>query len=362
MKQQVKKILILCPYPYDTAPNQRFRHEQYLEILERNGYQYAIKSFIDEQTQRIIYKKGYFFSKVAGILKGYLRRFSHALQARHYDFIFVSREAAPLGPPVFEWMIARLFRKKLIYDFDDAVWLPNTSENNKIVGFLKWHGKIASICKWSYKVSCGNNYLKAYAAQFNNNTVLNPTTIDTDHHHNRLKDQHTERVVIGWTGTHSTIPYLSRLIPVLQQLEQQYDFDFMVISNRAPGFKLRSLKYIPWSKEREIDDLMKFNFGVMPLEDNAWTRGKCGFKALQYMALGMPAVVSPVGVNTQIVTAGVNGFLCESDEDWYQALEQLILNASLREKMGRESRKTIIERYSVSSNASNFLSLFEVDI
>jgi glycosyltransferase involved in cell wall biosynthesis len=188
--------------------------------------------------------------------------------------------------------------------------------------------------------------------------VLNPTTIDTVNLHNQVKNQHTPKVVVGWTGTHSTVNYLNELVPVLQKLEQELDFEFRVISNRAPDFQLKSLVYVPWNKDNEITDLLQFNFGVMPLTDDKWAKGKCGFKALQYMSLGMPAVVSPVGVNTRIVTDGVDGFLCNTPAEWEAALRQLISNESLRAQMGHAARAKIEDHFSVVSNSGNFLSLF----
>lgn len=281
-------------------------------------------------------------------------------RVKKYQFVFIHREASPIGPPVFEWILAKVLNKRIIYDFDDSIWLSNTSSHNQIVAGVKWHGKVASICKWAYKVSCGNEFLCSYARRYNANVVLNPTTIDTNNLHNRQKNQDTDNVVIGWTGTHSTVDYLTELIPVLKKLETKFEFDFMVISNKRPDFNLKSLKYVPWKKETEIDDLMQFNFGVMPLTDDKWAKGKCGFKALQYMALGMPAVASPVGVNATIVSNGENGYLCNSPVEWEEALSNLLSDKGLRTKMGAKARQHIVESYSVSSNASTFLSLFTV--
>ncbi len=353
-----KRILFLTPYPFDTAPGQRFRYEQYFGALTQAGLEYTIRTFLDVETNDILYKKGMVGKKAFGIVKGFLRRFKHLYEARGYDYVFVFRELAPIGPPVFEWILAKVLGKKMVYDFDDAIWLPNTSEHNQMAAKLKWHQKVGPICKWAYKVSCGNEYLCNYARQFNPNVVLNPTTIDTEHHHNRIKNQDAAKVVIGWTGTHSTVSYLDELVPVLRKLEEDLDFEFKVISNRPPDFELKSLVYKHWAKDTEIDDLMDFNFGVMPLTDDPWARGKCGFKALQYMALGMPAVVSPVGVNTTIVADGVNGYLCNTPDEWEAALRKLISDHQLRIEMGQKARQTIVERYSVLSNTGSFLSLF----
>jgi glycosyltransferase involved in cell wall biosynthesis len=353
-----KRVLFLTPYPYGTAPGQRFRYEQYLPMLAENGIDYRLSSFIGYATWQILYKKGLLARKAWGIFLGFIKRLLILPAVARYDFIFIFREASPIGPPIFEWLIARVFRKKIIYDFDDAIWLPNTSDNNRIVAGIKWHSKVEYICRWSYKVSCGNAYLADYARQFNKNVVLNPTTIDTANYHNQIKDQNTGKFTIGWTGTHSTIQYLDMIVPVLKKLEQQYDFTFMVISNAPPAFELRSLKYAKWSKDTEIDDLMQFNIGIMPLTDDPWARGKCGFKALQYMSLGIPAVVSPVGVNTEIVDDKINGLICHDAKEWEQAILSLITDRNLTIRLGQKARKKIEDKYSVISNTPNFLSLF----
>ncbi len=351
-------ILFLVPYPQRQAPSQRFRFEQYLKFLQEKGITYDFSSFLDIKTWQLLYKPGHAFQKIWGILKGFFRRIKLIFLLSQYDFVFIHREATPIGPPVFEWLIGEVFRKKIIYDFDDAIWLPNTSASNRIAARLKWHQKVESICRWSYKVSCGNQYLCDYALQFNNNVVLNPTTIDTTDQHNRLKNQQTGKFVLGWTGTHSTLPYLKPLFSVLEKLYQSHVFTLHVIANAPPEERAAFIHFIPWQKETEIDDLLGFNVGMMPLTDDPWAKGKCGFKALQYMALGIPALVSPVGVNTEIVENGVNGFICKTEEDWYQALEIMMTDADLRKKMGAAGRKTVEKQYSVISNTDNFLRLF----
>lgn len=356
------RILFLTPYPRGQAPSQRFRFEQYLAILQQHGHTYRLASFLDEATWRVLYKPGQAGKKALGILRGFGRRLGHVLAAPGYDFVFVHREAAPLGPPVVEWLLAKVLRKRIIYDFDDAIWLANTSEANKIAEGLKWHQKVSSICRWAYKNSCGNAYLAAYARQFNPRVVINPTTIDTEHLHNQVRSQlAAELPVIGWTGTHSTLKYLQPLVPVLAQLEAEgLAFEFRVISNQPPEFDqpLRSLRYVPWRKATEIQDLLAFNVGLMPLEDDQWAKGKCAFKALQYMALGIPALVSPIGVNTEVVQHGQNGYICNTPAEWLHYLRQLLVNPAQWQQLGAAARITVEQHYSVHSNTTTFLALF----
>jgi len=356
------RILFLTPYPAGQAPSQRFRFEQYLAVLRAHGHTYRLAPFLDNDTWRILYKPGQAMRKMLGIISGFGRRLGHLAAAPAYDFVFIHREVAPIGPPLFEWLLAKVLRKRIIYDFDDAIWLANTSEANKIAAGLKWHQKVGSTCRWAYKNSCGNSYLAAYARQFNASTVVNPTTIDTENLHNQVRDQLAAGpFVIGWTGTHSTLKYLQPLIPVLAQLEAEgLEFEFRVISNQPPVFDqvLQSLRFVPWQKATEIADLLTFHVGLMPLEDDLWAKGKCAFKALQYMALGIPALVSPVGMNTEVVQSQVNGYICREPAEWLRYLRQLLLDAQQRQHIGHAARATIEQYYSVRANAPNFLALF----
>ena len=354
------KILFLVPYPPGRAPSQRFRFEQYLDALTAHGHQFRLAPFLSVATWDILYKPGQVAAKALGILSGFARRLGLLFSVPAYNFVFVHREAAPVGPPVFEWLIAKVLGKKIIYDFDDAIWLANTSEANRIAARVKWHHKVEDICRWAYKNSCGNAYLADYALQFNRNAVVNPTTIDTVHLHNQVRDQAAPgRLVIGWTGTHSTLKYLDQVVPVLAKLEAEgLNFEFRVISNQTPALSLRSLVFLPWRKDTEIADLLGFHVGLMPLEDDPWAKGKCAFKALQYMALGIPALVSPVGMNTEVVQHGQNGFVCATPAEWEASLRQLLADAGLRQHLGQAARTTIEERYSVRANTPNFLALF----
>jgi glycosyltransferase involved in cell wall biosynthesis len=152
--------------------------------------------------------------------------------------------------------------------------------------------------------------------------------------------------------------YLHEIVPVMEVLSRKFDFDFVVISNQVPDFELSNLKFIPWNKATEIADLARLNIGIMPLSEDAWAKGKCGFKALQYMALGIPALVSPVGVNVDIVQEDYNGYICATQADWEKALTSLLLAPDKRVALGKNSRKYIEEEFSVLANKNNFLALF----
>ncbi len=359
-KSSKLRVLFLFPYPSDTAGSQRFRFEQYWEALDKAGIRYDKQSFLDEKTWAVLYQPGHLLAKIGGILRGFLRRWALIFRLPRYDRVFIHRELSPIGPPLLEWMIARIFQKKIIFDFDDAIWLPNTSAQNSLASRIKFHQKTQSICRWAYRVSAGNAYLAAFAREFNPRVRINPTTLDTERRHNTLRiHQAQDKPVIGWTGTHSTLPYLTPLIPLLQALEKEISFTFLVIANQAPDFAWEGLSYRPWKAETEIEDLLTMHIGLMPLKDDIWAQGKCGFKALQYMSLGIPALLSPVGVNQDIVEHGEEGFHCRNDEDWLQYMKVLLQDPVLRTQMGKKGRDKVIAQYSVGSNRENYLRLFD---
>lgn len=353
-----KTIFFIVPYPQGEAPSQRFRFEQYISYLEENGFTVEIHPFLNVTTWKNLYSSGNFGKKTFGILGSFLRRFKLLFQLRHADHIFIHREAAQVGPPIIEWIIAKVLRRKYIYDFDDAIWLPNYSETNARFHRLKSYWKVNFCMKWASEITAGNEYLESYARQFNSNVQIIPTTIDTENHHNLISNHTSEKLVIGWTGTHTTMRYLDELIPVLEELEKNYTFTFLVISNEEPTYSLKSLQFIKWSKETEIEDLSKMNIGVMPLQHDIWSEGKCGFKGLQYMALEIATILSPVGVNTSIVQDGINGFLAGSRQEWKEKLILLLENNDLRIRLAKAGKQTIEERYSVNANRAKYLELF----
>jgi len=354
-----KKVLFILPYPLHVAPSQRFRVELFLPYLQQNNIQYHLATFMDEATWNVLYKNGSALQKAVGILKGFLKRCKHVLIDIHgYDFVFVHREASPIGAPIFEFIIAKVWRKKMVYDFDDAIWIANTSSENKFISGLKCFWKVAKICKWSYKISAGNTYLSNYAAQFNNGVSVVPTCVDTEQMHNKTKTHHDGIPVLGWTGSHSTLFYLNAILPILQELDQEIEFKFLLIANKDPQLPLKNYSFKKWQESTEIQDLLLMDIGLMPLQDDPWSEGKCGFKLIQYLSLGIPAVASPVGVNKEIVLNNENGFIVHNKEEWKNALKLLLSNSSLRAQMGNKGRQLIVNRYSIKSQLTNFLNLF----
>lgn len=354
------KVLFLVPYPVGEAPSQRFRFEQYFSLLRENGIEYQVQSFLPASHWRIFHQRGNLHMKIVVLFQGFLRRIKSLFTARQFDFVFIHREATPIGPPLIEFVLARILRKRIIYDFDDAIWLTDRAGENALQRVIKWRSKVKHICRWSYRVSCGNAYLSEYATRLNPRVICNPTTIDTKALHVPADTpKSNDSIVIGWTGSHSTLKYLHLIEGVLARLAAQCsNIRIRVIADQNPELAIPGFEFCRWNKESEIADLMAIDIGIMPLPDDDWSRGKCGFKQLQYMALEIPGVASAVGANLSIIDHGVNGFLASSDAEWYEYLGTLIRDSDLRRKIGKAGREKVHQAFSVTSNAELFLGLF----
>jgi glycosyltransferase involved in cell wall biosynthesis len=352
------KIYFITAAPLGVSPSQRFRFEHYLPYLDAEGYRYKVSPYLSMHNRDVLYKSPSVMKKVMAVIRGYTRRIRDIFRVIPYDYVYIHREATPVGPPIFEWIFAKLLRKKIIYDFDDAIWVPTMSEHNRKFRFARSFSKIGKICKWSTIVTVGNKFLASYAGKFNDDVRLIPTVVNTRTVHGSLQNQDTDKPQVGWTGSFTTLVYLNTVLPVLQRLQEKYDFTFYVIADRDPQLPLKNYEFVPWRRETESEDLLRFHIGLMPLTDDEISRGKCGFKAIQYMAMGIPPVVSPVGVNTEIVEDGVNGFICDKEKEWEDALTRLLTDKALRIRIGAEARNKIESAYSVTSTSELFLKNF----
>lgn len=354
-----KKVLIITNHRKDRSPGQRFRFEQYLDFLSSNGYEFHFSNLFNEDDDRKLYSKGSIIDKFLIYRKCLKVRKDNLKNINDYDIIFIFREALITGSIKFEKAFSKS-KAKLIYDFDDAIWIPNVSDANKRFEFLKDYSKTSKIIELCDIVFAGNQYLADYASKFNDNVKIVPTTIDTDEYIKQTVNK-SDKICIGWSGSITTIQHFEYAIPFLKELKNKFGnlIEFKVIGDANYVNEELSIKGMAWNKETEIRDLSTFDIGIMPLPDDEWANGKCGLKGLQYMALEIPTIMSPVGVNTEIIQDGVNGFLANSNEEWFAKLESLILSEDLRVKLGKAGRQTVIKKYSVVANKDYFLSLFK---
>lgn len=352
-KKEEIRICAIVPDPYDTSPSQRFRIEQWEPYLNRQGITIDYYSFTDDNLRNILYKEGQIVAKAKEMAKASLRRIGHISKAAKYDGVFLHRAASMVGPA---WMEKILSWRNvpIIYDFDDSIFLTDTSKANRRFGWAKFSGKTADICRLSTHITVGNGFLADYARQYNQNVTVVPTSIDTHKYQPAENKKTTGKVKVGWTGSSTSQYHLEQFEPVLVELLKERDVEIRVISNRKPAFETIPSEWREWSPEGEIDEISQIDIGIMPTPDDDWSRGKCALKALQYMALGIPAVCSDVGANREVVRNGENGFLAKSPEQWLKSLKKLIDDEALRKKLGNEARKTVVENYSMEKCAENF--------
>ncbi len=352
-----KKILFLALHRPNRSPSQRFRFEQYLKYLGQNGFECHYSWLISENDDRIYYAPGNIAGKAAILVKGVAKRLKEIFQASKYDVVFVQRECFMLGTAFFEKWFAR--KTRLVFDFDDAIWLTNVSKANERFSFLKNAAKTKDIIVVADLVLAGNDYLAGYARQFNDRVEIFPSTIDTDIY-KPLAKKSRGPLCIGWSGSFSTIPHFQSIIPVLEKLRKKYGdkIYFKVYGDGNYRYEPLNIRGIDWSPESELKEWHEMDIGIMPLPDDEWTRGKCGMKGLIYMSLEIPAVMSPVGVNTEIIDHGENGFLAGSPDEWMKCLSALVEDPSLRERLGKKGRETVLERYSVRANREKYLGFF----
>jgi glycosyltransferase involved in cell wall biosynthesis len=344
------RTLALSPVPYEGA-GARYRIAQYIPHLATQGIDLTIAPFFDREFFELVYQPGRTARKALLFMRQAIGRLRTVLQHGRYDLIVIYREAMPVGPPIVESMLAAA-KVPLVYDFDDAVFLPNTSEANRWIGGLKNPQKTGAIIRKCNSVIAGNEFLAAYARRFNSSVHVIPTAIDVDLFVPRATPPpSSEPLVVGWIGTPTTASYLEPLAPVLQALTAAHRFEFRVAgSTRSLTFEGVNTNNVPWSLDREVELFNQCDIGVYPLPDDDWARGKCGFKAIQFMSCGVPVVASAVGVNREIVQDGVNGFLATTPDEWRRKLTLLMTDAALRHRLGGAGRKTIQERYSLQVN------------
>ena len=356
----MKRVLFVTMHRPRRSPGQRFRFEQYIPYLEQHGYVCDLSSIISEADDQIIYAPGRYAEKLWIFGKSVLTRLKDVIAAGRYDIIFIFREALMVNSGVIEALLARS-TARLIFDFDDAIWLQGVNRANAPLAWLRrGPSKIPAILRRVDMVVAGNAYLADYARQFNAIVRVVPTTLDTDTH---APQPHAPRsnICIGWSGSPSTAAYFDGLAPALVRVKQIFGDSvyFKMIGDATYRRPDLGIVGVPWREDTEVEETAELDIGVMPLPDDAWTRGKCGFKALLYMALAIPPVVSPVGVNADIVQDGVNGFLAADDEAWINALGRLILDQRLRLELGRRGRETVVERYSVRAQHERYVALFD---
>jgi glycosyltransferase involved in cell wall biosynthesis len=351
------RVLFLVLHRKDRSPGQRYRHEQYLKHLPENGIECMISPLLKSEKEDQIFYGSKTVPKIWIGIKALFRRLFSVLSASKYDVVYIYRDAFFFGTFFEKWLKRK--NVKIIYDFDDAIWLRDENPNQGIFNRLKNPNKTATICSLAERVIVGNEYLKEYASQFNDDVVVIPSTIDLKEYEVEKKSNNS--IYIGWTGSFSTIKHFETALPALKKTKTTFGekVNFKIIGDPTYEFQPLEIKGVRWNSETEAEDLSELDIGIMPLPDNEWTRGKCAMKGLQYMALEIPTIMSPVGVNSDIIQDGENGFLASSTDEWVEKLSILIEDAALRKKMGKAGRKTVEKDFSVEANKEKWLNVFQ---
>lgn len=350
------RILVLASKPAGMSPSQRYRFEQWGPHLGReHGIRLDFAPFESPPLARLLYEEGQVVRKGLWTLRDFVRRAGVLGRARDYDAIVIHREAALIGPAFYERLLS-LTGKPIIYDFDDAIWSTGQAWKNGVFSRLHFTSKTSAICKLASAVTTGNDYLADYARTRNKHVHVVPSSIELADYPAMPEATDTERFVICWTGSTSTLVHFEHAREALERLAEKIPIAVKIICSRPPKRPIAGaeMRFVQWSAEREAEDVGDCHVGIMPLPDDEVSRGKGGMKALQYMATGRPVVVSPVGVNKEIVRHGHNGFLAGTVQEWVAAFERLASDRELRVRLGRNARETVEEGYSAQTSAAKF--------
>ena len=342
------RVLVLVPTLYDTSPGQRFRIEQWARQLENDGFRFEFMPFEDESLHRVIYQRARYVRKSVAVSRALARRFAVLSKVRQFDVVFLFREAALVGPAIVERLITRS-GVPMVYDFDDPVWLSYRSPTNGAMSWLKFAGKTKAICRLADRVIVGNRLLAGWAGKYAALVDVIPSTIDHTEYAVRPETKGGGRVTLGWTGSHSTLPFLQQIGTPLKALAARYQLRLVVVSH-TNDFRLESVPIKicarRWRSDTEAEDLHDIDIGLAPFPNEGWTPWRCHGKVLQYMAAGIPCVASRIGVLPEYIRDGENGFLADTEEEWHQKIAALIENENMRRRMGLAGRRTIEEKYS----------------
>ncbi len=357
------KILALSKYSYE-GPSSRYRFYNYKQCFEENGIDMDIYP---------LFNKNYFtaknsFDKTAAAAKAYIKRVIFLFKIlffNSYDLLLIEYELLPYFPAIFEKLL-KLRGIKYIVDYDDAIFHRyDMSSNLFIKKFLS--KKIANVIKNASAVIACNSYLENYAAKYNKKIYRLPTVVLIDRYIQKCVNydkKESKNFIVGWIGSKSTSVYILEILDVFKEFKNKFQnvqfnligFDKSLLSEEKA--KEYGINIIPWSEESEIENILEFDAGIMPLHNDPWSQGKCGFKLIQYMSCKKPVIASPVGINCEIVQED-NGFLVSNNKEWLEALEKLYLNKELRVKMSNRNFKKILNLFNNNKNCKSYIKIIK---
>jgi len=337
-----RKVLFLTKYGRRAA-SARFRVFQYLPWLERVGLDCVVQPLLSDRYLGIKLDEGR--TAPVEVLKGVVRRLLSLRGIKRFALVVIQMEAVPYLPAFFERSLNRM-GVRYVYDFDDATFHRYDQSRHWLLRALS--EKIGRVIQGACLVTAGNEYLAEYARRFNPRVVVVPTVVDVNKFVPRTPNGSARSpVIIGWIGSPTTASYVRDRQRVWREITADGRCTLRLVGSGRLDFDRVNVEIRPWSEAREAGEVQDFDIGVMPLPNDPWARGKCGFKLIEYQACGLPAVASPVGVNTRIVTDGENGFLCDTDEQWVSRLRQLADDELQRRAMGAHGRQLTCDQWSL---------------
>ncbi|HEX2834613.1 MAG TPA: glycosyltransferase family 4 protein [Thermoanaerobaculia bacterium] len=351
------RVLAVATYPYLAAAT-RHRVSQYIPLLAEEAVDVDLHPFLSNSAFAGLYKRQHIVQTSLGILAGVGRRIIDATRLRSYDLVFVQREAALVGPPLFEWLVHR--KLPMVLDLDDSTYVERRSEvYGALAKVLKFHGKTSRMIPWADHAVCGNPTIARYMAERNIEATVLPTIVDVSAFTPRDAAVHNEPLVIGWLGTHSTYSYLRMIIPALRRVSLTHRFRLRIVgAGKSEMIDGLDVEFLPWSLDREVPDIQSFDIGIYPIVADEWGSGKSGFKSIQYLSCGLPFVASPVGVVSEIGIPGETHLQATTEDEWVHALERLLTDAALRRRMGVAGRQYAVEHYSTRASARTLAQIF----
>jgi glycosyltransferase involved in cell wall biosynthesis len=348
--------MAVASYPVEAAAT-RYRLHQFVTLLKQHGIEMSVEPFLSAKTFEQLYRRGSWPSTAVGLMAASLGRLSDLFSAYRADLLLVQREAMMFGPPLFEWITTKVMRRPMVLDLDDATYVSYNSPTYGGIGrAVKWPGKTDDLIGWAAAVTCGNRSIADYVSRKGARARIIPTVVDTDTFRPIDRTANKSSVVLGWIGTHSTFPYLESIFPVLSDLAGKYDLRLKVVGAGKDRLELPgvTVENLPWKLDREVEDFQSIDIGLYPIDEDlypGWASGKSGFKAIQYMAVGIPFVATPVGGTTDIGEPGATHFLARTCEEWQSALAELIANTGRRKTMGAAGRQHVLQHYSLPDQA-----------
>jgi glycosyltransferase involved in cell wall biosynthesis len=348
------RVLLLSKYD-SVGASSRLRSYQYLNFLERHGVTVQVAPLFDDTYIDSLYEGS--ISRL-NILIFYLKRIWILLSFRSYDLLWVEKELFPWVPFFFE-SILLVRGKPIVVDYDDAVFHRYDKHPNRLIRLIL-KNKIDQIMSIATVVIAGSEYLVDRASKAGAKRIEKiPTVVDVDRYLPRSNRCSSSEIMIGWIGTPLTARYLLPLIPIFKALHQLHNIRVLAIGAINRHEFQGVIETVPWSEATEASLLTQIDIGIMPLPDEPFERGKCGYKLIQYMASGKPVIASPVGENLHIVKVGINGFLPTNIYEWQQYLLDLCQSESMSLQMGAAGREIVEKEYSLAITAPHLLRIFE---